>query len=144
MPIRKMRFMCCVISRAMIRRSGSRRPSRRLTTSFRSRNSKERRFPTAKAIGKSPFLVDLISLCRDMASAASEDRSDSLSVPWIDAVRFVRQLSHDLRNHLNAIELQSAYVSELDASAELKGEIKRLREMIPGLTVILQKLARGL
>jgi len=79
-----------------------------------------------------------------MADAAPENRSDLLSVPWIDTVRFVRQLSHDLRNHLNAIELQSAYISELDASAELKGEIKRLREMIYGLTAILQKLARGL
>ncbi len=79
-----------------------------------------------------------------MADAAPENRSDLLSVPWIDTVRFVHQLSHDLRNHLNAIELQSAYISELDASAELKGEIKRLREMISGLTAVLQKLARGL
>src|SRR5947207_6895418 len=79
-----------------------------------------------------------------MADALPENRSDLLSVPWIDTVRFVHQLSHDLRNHLNAIELQSAYISELDSSAELKGEIKRLREMISGLTAILQKLARGL
>jgi K+-sensing histidine kinase KdpD len=75
-----------------------------------------------------------------MADAVPENQSDSLSVPWIDTVRFVRQLSHDLRNHLNAIELQSAYISELDASAELKGEIKRLREMISGLSRVLQKL----
>ena len=76
-----------------------------------------------------------------MADAAPENPSDLLSVPWIDTVRFVHQLSHDLRNHLNAIELQSAYISELDASAELKGEIKRLREMISGLTAVLQKLS---
>jgi K+-sensing histidine kinase KdpD len=75
-----------------------------------------------------------------MADAVPENQSDSLSVPWIDTVRFVRQLSHDLRNHLNAIELQSAYITELDASAELKGEIKRLREMISGLSTVLQKL----
>src|SRR5438045_9242318 len=78
-----------------------------------------------------------------MVDALPKNRSDLLSVPWIDTVRFVHQLSHDLRNHLNAIELQSAYISELDASAELKGEIKRLREMISGLTAILQKLAQG-
>jgi len=75
-----------------------------------------------------------------MADAVPENQNDSLSVPWIDTVRFVRQLSHDLRNHLNAIELQSAYISELDAGAELKGEIKRLREMISGLSTVLQKL----
>ena len=75
-----------------------------------------------------------------MTDAVPENQSDSLSVPWIDTVRFVQQLSHDLRNHLNAIELQSAYISELDASAELKGEIKRLREMISELSAVLQKL----
>ena len=76
-----------------------------------------------------------------MADAVPENQSDSLSVPWVDTVRFVQQLTHDLRNHLNAIELQSAYISELDGSAELKGEIKRLREMISGLTAVLQKLS---
>jgi K+-sensing histidine kinase KdpD len=75
-----------------------------------------------------------------MADAVPENKSDSLSVPWIDAVRFVHQLSHDLRNHLNAIELQSAYISELDGSDELKGEIKRLREMISRFSAVLQKL----
>ncbi len=78
-----------------------------------------------------------------MADAVPEKRSDSLSVPWSDTVRFVQQLSHDLRNHLNAIELQSAYISELDANPELKGEIKRLREMISGLTGTLQNLSRA-
>ena len=71
-------------------------------------------------------------------------RSDSLSVPWVDAVRFIRQLSHDLRNHLNAIELQSAYISELERDAKLKDEVNRLREMIWGLTSTLQKLSDGL
>src|SRR5713226_3721454 len=79
-----------------------------------------------------------------MAGAAPEDRSDSLNVPWTDTVRFIRQLSHDFRNHLNAIELQSAYISELEGNAELKGEITRLREMISGLTSALQKLSGGL
>jgi K+-sensing histidine kinase KdpD len=79
-----------------------------------------------------------------MAEPSPEDRSDSLSVPWADTVRFVLQLSHDLRNHLNAIELQSAYISELEGDAKLKGEIKHLREMISGLTATLQKVSRGL
>jgi K+-sensing histidine kinase KdpD len=79
-----------------------------------------------------------------MPDTASENRSDSLNVPWSDAVRFIRQLSHDLRNHLNAIELQSTYISELAENAEVKGEIKRLHEMIYGLTSTLQNLSRGL
>src|SRR5438552_18932321 len=78
-----------------------------------------------------------------MADAVPENRRDSLNVPWIDTVRLVQQLSHDLRNHLNAMELQSAYIIVLDASAELKGEIKRLREMICGLTALLLNFFRG-
>ncbi len=65
------------------------------------------------------------------------------SVPWNDAVRFIRQLSHDLRNDLNAIELQSAYIVELENNKEFKNEIKRLREMISGLASTLQRLSRA-
>ena len=79
-----------------------------------------------------------------MVSANPGNQGDALSVPWIDIVQFVRQLSHDLRNHLNAIELQSAYIGELTADAEIKTEIKRLREALSALTTILQKLSAGL
>jgi K+-sensing histidine kinase KdpD len=78
-----------------------------------------------------------------MAKPPSEDRNDSLNVVWSDVVHFIRQLSHDLRNHLNAIELQSAYISELEREDELRSEIKRLREMISGLTTALQSLSKA-
>jgi K+-sensing histidine kinase KdpD len=78
-----------------------------------------------------------------MPGAAPQNRTDPLSIPWSDTVRFIRQLNHDLRNHLNTIELQSAYINELAENPDLKGEIKRLREMISRLTAILQKLSRG-
>ena len=78
-----------------------------------------------------------------MAEPPSEDRTDALDVAWSDVVRFIRQLSHDLRNHLNAIELQSAYISELEREDELKSEIKRLRGMISGLTSALQSLSKA-
>src|SRR6195256_3360993 len=71
-------------------------------------------------------------------------QSDSITVPWSDVVRFVRQLSHDLRNHLNAAELQAVYLNELAADDEMKSEIKRLREMIAQLGAILQKLSADL
>ena len=78
-----------------------------------------------------------------MADPPSEDRTDALNVAWSDVVRFIRQLTHDLRNHLNAIELQSAYISELEGEDELKDEIKRLRGMISGLTSALQSLSNA-
>src|SRR5260370_9323954 len=79
-----------------------------------------------------------------MGSAASEDHSDSSSVSWTDIVRFVRQLSHDLRNHVNGAELQGVYISELAGDGELKAEIKRLRATIARLGAILQKLSADL
>jgi signal transduction histidine kinase len=78
-----------------------------------------------------------------MAKPTSEDRTNDLNVAWSDVVRFIRQLGHDLRNHLNAIELQSAYISGLEREDELKREIKRLHEMVAGLTSALQSLSKA-
>jgi signal transduction histidine kinase len=77
-----------------------------------------------------------------MAEQAPQDAKDSPRISWNDAVRFIRQLSHDLRNDLNAIELQSTYIGELEKNEELQGEIKRLREMVSGLAATLQQLSR--
>jgi K+-sensing histidine kinase KdpD len=78
-----------------------------------------------------------------MANKAPQERNDSRSVPWSDTTLFIRQLGHDLRNDLNAIELQSAYISELETNEELKGETKRLREMVARLASTLQRLSRA-
>jgi len=73
-----------------------------------------------------------------------ENQSD-LTVSWDNVVRFVRQLSHDLRNDLNAAELQAAFLGELTSdNEELKQEVKRLREMIAKLASSLQGLAGAL
>ena len=59
-------------------------------------------------------------------------------------VRFIRQLSHDLRNHLNAAELQSAFLKEIAEDGEVKSEIQRLRGMLSELGSTLQKLTSTL
>lgn len=59
-------------------------------------------------------------------------------------VKFVRQLAHDLRNHLNAAELQSAYLTEIADNSEVRDEIKRLRGMIAQVGVNLQELTSAL
>ena len=63
---------------------------------------------------------------------------------WPDLVRFFRQVSHDLRNQLNAVELQSAFLAELATDAELKAEISRLRKMVSECGSALQKLSTRL
>jgi len=59
-------------------------------------------------------------------------------------VKFVRQLAHDLRNHLNAAELQSAYLIEIAENGEMREEIKRLRGMIAQVGANLQELTSAL
>ncbi len=65
-------------------------------------------------------------------------------IPWSQVVQFIGQLNHDLRNHLNAIELQSAFLGEIVEGAEPKKEIKRLREMTAEVSAQLQRLSRQL
>lgn len=61
-----------------------------------------------------------------------------------DVVKFVRQLGHDLRNHLGAVELQAAYIAEIAEDPELKEEVKRLRAMISEMGASLQRVTSAL
>lgn len=63
-----------------------------------------------------------------------------IQVPMPVVVRFIRQLSHDLRNHLNAAELQSAFLKEIAEDGEVQSEVQRLRSMLSELGSTLQKL----
>lgn len=67
-----------------------------------------------------------------------------IQVSMPEVVKFVRQLAHDLRNHLNAAELQSAYLLEIAENDEVREEIKRLRAMVAQVGVSLQELTAAL
>src|SRR5437763_6830028 len=77
-------------------------------------------------------------------SSSKQPPDKSPSVAWPDSVKFVRQLSHDIRNNLNAVELQSAYLAELAKEGEMKGESQRLREMTSQIGTSLQRVTAGL
>ena len=81
-----------------------------------------------------------------MAAPAESNSTPNpdLQVSLPDVVKFVRQLAHDLRNHLNAAELQSAYLAEVAEEPELKEEIKRLRTMVSEVGANLQSLTAAL
>src|SRR5207248_9533112 len=79
-----------------------------------------------------------------MSSSSEQPGNEPPSVRWHDMVKFVRQLSHDIRNNLNAVELQSAYLAELAEEGEMKNEIQRMREMISQIGTSLQRLTAGL
>jgi K+-sensing histidine kinase KdpD len=79
------------------------------------------------------------------ASPASNSTPDpDIQIRMPDVVKFVRQLGHDLRNHLNAAELQSAYIAEIAADPELQEEVKRLRAMISEVGASLQRVTSAL
>ncbi len=56
--------------------------------------------------------------------------TEALEVPFTRVAKFVRQLSHDVRNHLGSMDLQSAYIAELITDPEAVSELKKLRSMI--------------
>jgi K+-sensing histidine kinase KdpD len=79
-----------------------------------------------------------------MPTPSQEQQDDSPAVSWPDLVKFIRQLGHDIRNNLNAVELQSAYLAELAEEGEIKTEIQRLRQMISEVGANLQRVTAGL
>lgn len=80
----------------------------------------------------------------DSAPSATAAGNAELQVPLSQVVNFVRQLCHDLRNHLNAAELQAAYLKEIAESGEMKEEVQRLRAMVSESGASLQKLTTSL
>jgi K+-sensing histidine kinase KdpD len=79
-----------------------------------------------------------------MSAPSEPNPNPDIQVPMPDVVKFVRQLGHDLRNHLNAAELQSAYIAEIAEDPELKEEIKRLRAMVSEVGANLQRVTSAL
>ena len=69
---------------------------------------------------------------------------EEIHVSMPQVVKFIRQLAHDLRNHLNAAELQSAYLAEIAENDEQRDEIKRLRGIIAQVGTSLQELTAAL
>jgi K+-sensing histidine kinase KdpD len=73
---------------------------------------------------------------------SAEPSEIQVSMPVV--VKFIRQLAHDLRNHLNAAELQSAYLAEIAENEEVRDEIKRLRGMVAQVGANLQQVTAAL
>ena len=74
----------------------------------------------------------------------TESTAPEIQVSMPEVVKFIRQLAHDLRNHLNAAELQTAYLLEIAENNELRDEIKRLRGMVAQVATNLQGLTAAL
>ncbi|MHA3774663.1 sensor histidine kinase [Verrucomicrobiota bacterium sgz303538] len=73
----------------------------------------------------------------------TQPQSDSheLEVPFDRVATFIRQVTHDVRNNLNSMDLQSAYAVELVADPEAAEELKQVRRLIQQAAKQLQSLS---
>jgi signal transduction histidine kinase len=62
-------------------------------------------------------------------------------VPLPRLVNFVKQVTHDVRNGLNAIDLQAAYIAEIAGEGEVGEEIGKLRKIVGHVTRDMQELS---
>ena len=62
-------------------------------------------------------------------------------MPFEHVAKFMRQLSHDLRNNLGSFDLQTAFIAELVTDPEASVELKKLRSMIAGTAKTLQAVS---
>lgn len=74
---------------------------------------------------------------------ASHPPDGAVSVPWSRVEHFVGQLFHDIRNGLNACELQLTFLGEISTDPEAAEEIKSLRGALSGITKHLQAVRLG-
>lgn len=62
-------------------------------------------------------------------------------IPFQRVSQLVRQVTHDVRNGLNVVDLQATLLSEIVADAETRSEVMRLRGMIGNVTKMLETLS---
>src|SRR3954463_6318450 len=73
--------------------------------------------------------------------ASPHSASETLQIPYPRIAAFVRQVTHDVRNNLNSLDLQAAYATELITDPEAAAEVKRLRAIIQTSAKQLQALS---
>jgi signal transduction histidine kinase len=73
--------------------------------------------------------------------APTTPTTDDVSVPFPRVVGLVRQLTHDVRNGLNNVDLQAAYLQEIVTDPQIAPEVKRLRGMVTAAAKMLQSLS---
>jgi signal transduction histidine kinase len=68
---------------------------------------------------------------------------EDVEIAFENVAKFVRQLSHDVRNNLGSMDLQAAYIAELIQDSEAIDELRKLRGMITSTAKMLQSISRN-
>jgi len=66
---------------------------------------------------------------------------DNVAVPFDRIAGMIRHLTHDIRNGLNTLDLQAAFLQELVTDPETVPEVKRIRSMITTTAKSLQSFS---
>ena len=77
-------------------------------------------------------------MTNSVQSDLAENAGAKTQVPWERIERFVGQLTHDVRNGLNALELQLTFLGEISTDPEAIEEVKRIRGSLADITRHLQ------
>jgi len=63
-------------------------------------------------------------------------------VPLERVSKFIRQLTHDVRNGLSAIDLETAFIAEIATDEEVLAEVRKLREMVAETAKMLHRVSQ--
>jgi signal transduction histidine kinase len=66
---------------------------------------------------------------------------NEVQIPLERVGRFIRQLTHDVRNGLSAVDLETAFITEITADEEVLTELRKLREMISDTAKMLRRIS---
>jgi K+-sensing histidine kinase KdpD len=70
-----------------------------------------------------------------------ESRMEEAAVPWSRIAAFVRQHTHDVRNGLNSLDLETSFLQELVTDNEAAASADRVRKQVRGLAQQLRTLS---
>ena len=73
-----------------------------------------------------------MSIKADIASPDAGSRATA--VPWERIEQFIGQMTHDVRNGLNALELQLTFLGEISTDPEAAQEVKLIRKTLLDVT----------
>lgn len=68
---------------------------------------------------------------------------DEIEIPLGRVSKFVRQITHDVRNGLSAVDLEAAFISELTTDPEALEELRKLRGMVTSSANMLKELSQA-
>lgn len=76
-----------------------------------------------------------------MSKPVQPAQNDVVAIPLDRLSKFVRQVSHDVRNGLNAIDLQATLMAELTSDPECASEAQKLRGIVAKVAQSMQQLS---